>query len=390
MRDVAEELAEVLAEREWSDELPREPLEPDPPEPEPDPTGGNHEAPGHAEEPRQHGSWWPVDLAPVLDGIWRPPEPTVGKRSDGRGLFYPAKSHTVIGETESAKTWFALSAVLDELASGEHVLFIDFEDDEGSVVNRLLTISGHAKTMIRERFHYLRPEGDLRARANREDLAELLHTYRPTLAINDGITEAMAMHNLNPIDNADVAIFNAILVKPTVTLGAAVASLDHVKKSSDDRGRYALGGVHKLNAVSGAGYLLENRMPFGVGLTGRSTIKITKDRPGQLRPHGVPSSSGLYWYGDLVLESHDRDFGEVSVEPPHERVQEFRPTALMKQISDLLAAKGPLSKNKIETAIRGKTEYKRQALTLLIIDGYVSDRDARHPHELLRPFEEDE
>jgi len=199
----------------------------------------------------------------------------------------------------------------------------------------------------------------------------------------------MVMHGLNPLDNADVAIFNMLLIRPQTDAGAAAVALDHVTKDRENRGRYAIGAVHKLNAVSGAGYVLENRAPFGIGLTGRSAIKIAKDRLGQLRPHALRSSNSMHWYGDLVLESHDRDFAEVSVEPPHERDEEFRPTALMKQIAELLAEKGPLSKNKIETAIRGKTDYKRQALTLLILDGYVSDGDAKNPHQLLKPFEAD-
>ena len=342
-----------------------------------------------AEEPQQRGGWRELDLTPVLDGTWKPPEPTIGRRSDGRGLFYPGKSHTAIGETESAKTWFALSVALDELAAGNHVLFIDFEDDVGSIVNRLLAISGQSTAMISGRFHYLRPEGDLRASGNQAALTEQLHTYRPTLTINDGTTEAMVMHGLNPLDNADVAIFNMLLIRPQTDAGAAAVALDHVTKDRENRGRYAIGAVHKLNAVSGAGYVLENRAPFGIGLTGRSAIKIAKDRLGQLRPHALRSSNSMHWYGDLVLESHDRDFAEVSVEPPHERDEEFRPTALMKQIAELLAEKGPLSKNKIETAIRGKTDYKRQALTLLILDGYVSDGDAKNPHQLLKPFEAD-
>ena len=43
---------------------------------------------------------------------------------------------------------------LDELTAGNHVLFIDFEDDVGSIVNRLLAISGQSTAMISGRFHY--------------------------------------------------------------------------------------------------------------------------------------------------------------------------------------------------------------------------------------------
>ena len=44
-------------------------------------------------------SWQPLDLATVLDGSWQPPRPTVGRRSDGGGLFYPGKVHTISQHT---------------------------------------------------------------------------------------------------------------------------------------------------------------------------------------------------------------------------------------------------------------------------------------------------
>jgi hypothetical protein len=86
------------------------------------------------------------------------------------------------------------------------------------------------------------------------------------LAIVDGITEAMSMHGWNPLDNVEVAHFNGLVVRPLTNIGAAAVSLDHVKKENDPR--YAIGGIYKLNAVSGAGFKLINKDPFGVGMTG--------------------------------------------------------------------------------------------------------------------------
>ena len=76
-----------------------------PPESEPP-----NDVPPHEEPKSERSSWWPVDLGPVLRGGFERPQPTVGRRTDGRGILYRKRSHTVIGETESAKTWFALSA----------------------------------------------------------------------------------------------------------------------------------------------------------------------------------------------------------------------------------------------------------------------------------------
>jgi len=338
-------------------------------------------------ERSEHRSWRPVDLAAVLDGTYSAPRPTVGRRDDGAGLFYPAKVHTVASETEAGKSWFALSTAVDEMRAGNHVLYIDFEDNEGGIVSRLLALQVTAD-VIRERFHYLAPADPLGTGANLGDLQEIVDELAPTLAVVDGITEAMVLHGLNPLDNKDVAAFGRILPRRIAALGPAalgpaVVCNDHVTKDREGRGRYAIGAAHKLNGLDGAAYVLDNRTPFGIGLTGRSTIRIAKDRPGQLRRRGLPSAGGMHWYGDLVLDSHDEGFAEVSIVAPTERSEDFRPTVLMERIAKALEQHGPLSARKVETVVTGKSTNIRQALTFLQLDGHVSDST---PHELLKPY----
>jgi hypothetical protein len=335
------------------------------------------------EAPRQ--SWRPVDIEPVLAGQWEPPKPTIGRRTDGRGVFYPGKAHTVISETEGGKTWFALAVCLDEMKADQHVVYLDFEDDEGGVVGRLLTL-GATRATIRDHFHYLRPESPITDRGNREDLAELLAAYRPTLAVLDGITEAMTVHSLDPNSNVDAALFGRQLTKPITDAGTATASLDHVVKATENRGRYALGAVHKINGLSGAQYVLENRSPFGVGMTGRSMIKIAKDRPGQLRTDTPRSDSGLHWFGNLVVKSHGQEFAEVTIEPPAERDEAFRYTQLMTAISDQLVKLGqPVSQRVLLAMVSGKSETKQAAFHQLIEGGYIT---ASRPHTLIHPYVE--
>jgi hypothetical protein len=355
------------------------------------------------EEP-ERTSWWPIDLGPIIRGDRQRPQPTVGQRTDGRGLFYRGKSHTVVSETEVGKTWLVLAAAWVEMLRGEHVLYIDWEDDEITAVDRLqtimprddLTTRGYGDELIESNFHYLRPENDLRSKSSARDLGELLHTFPPALAISDGTTEAMALHSLDPIDNVDIATLNSILVKPLLTFGPAVVALDHVIKSREGRGRYALGAVHKLNAVSGAGFLLENIKPFGVGLKGRSRILITKDRPGQLRTHGKPSIGGLHTYGDLVLNSQDDGLSELTVYPPWEDedvegdgtpdVPGDKPVELMTKVAALLTDKGALPKRQIVAGISGAANTKiAEALDILILDGYVTPE---WPHSLIKPYPE--
>ena len=269
----------------------------------------------------------------MLSGDWRPPTPTVGRRSDNIGIFYPGKLHTISSESEAGKTWLALVAAFQELQAGNHVCYIDFEDDEGGVVGRLLALQANPE-WIRERFHYIRPTTPL-GDADVADLGTTLQR-RPTLGVIDGITEAMAMHGLNPSDNKDIAEFGNILPRKLTNAGCAGLCLDHVPKSAENRGRYAIGGVHKLNGLDGAAYTMEAREPFGIGITGRASIMIAKDQPGQLRRHGYRLKSGLDAFADLIITSHDEHYCEFEVKPAIASAEQFRPTILMGKISDAL------------------------------------------------------
>lgn len=326
--------------------------------------------------------WQPVDLTNVLNGTYTPPKPTVGRRSDGVGLFYPGREHAIVSESEGGKTWFALSATGDEMNAGNHVIYLDFEDDEGGIAGRLLTL-GIDREVIAERFHYLRPSNALGTGIHLDDLHRTLGEYSPTLGIIDGVTEAMALHGLDPNRNDDAAAFSQMLAKRITGCGAAALSLDHVTKDREGRGRWAIGAQHKLSGLNGASYVINNRTPFGIGMTGKSTIKIAKDRPGQLRRNALASSGGMFWFGDLVLESHDETFAEVSIEAPVDSGDDFRPTHLMTKICDTLSEHGSLSGKKIETLVKGKATTIREALIFLQVDGFVSEHT---PYELLRPY----
>ncbi|MEU9068317.1 AAA family ATPase [Streptomyces sp. NPDC048306] len=337
-------------------------------------------------------TWRPRDLEDVLDGTYKPPLPSVGHREDGIGLFYAGRMHSIVGESEGGKTWFALMAVAAELAAGNAVVFIDFEDDAPGVVGRLLAL-GADRQHIRERFAYIRPEDPLTMGFNRQEIGQAMHDLRPTFVPVDGVTEGMAMHGMELKDNTDVAKFGRLLLRPIAEFGAAVATLDHVVKDKDGRGRYAIGGVHKLNGINGAMYILENRKPFGVGLTGRTTVRIAKDRPGQLRRHALPHTSGLHWFADFVLKSHDETFAEAALYKPIEDTGPFRPTAVMKKVADALTtAHEPLGVRGVQDRVGGGKETVRTALARLVDEGYVtvtSGPRGAQLHSMAKPFTEE-
>lgn len=341
------------------------------------PTGGN--------------SWAPVDLADILDGSHVDPEPTVGERVDHVGLFYPGKCHTIASESEGGKTWLMLSAVMTEMEAGHHVVYLDFEDSAAGIVGRLLKLRANP-AHLRERFHYIGPTEPLTT-ASHEALSELMGTYQPTLAVLDGVTEALTMHGLDPNANDDVAKFGRMLPRRLARLGAAVVSLDHVTKATDTRGRYAIGAIHKLNGLDGAAYVLENREPFGFGLTGRSSIQIAKDRPGKLRSQARRSKKdGMFWFGDLVV-SHDEILGNTAtIEPPTDLgTEDPRPTRLMGEVMGLFESEAygsaGFSKRAARSNIEGRNEAIDQAIDRLIFEGYITTGT---PHKKVREWDFEE
>lgn len=336
-------------------------------------------------------SWRPRDLTDVLNGTYQAPEPTIGKRDDGIGLFYPGRMHSVVGESEGGKTWFALMAVASELRDGRAVVFIDFEDDAPGVVGRLLALGANIDD-VRARFAYVRPEDPFTAGWNRQELGQALHDLQPALTVVDGVTEGMAMHGMELKDNTDIAKFGRMLLRPIAELGPAVVTLDHVVKDKEGRGRYAIGGVHKLNGINGAMYVLENRKAFGIGCEGKSTVRIAKDRPGQLRKHALPSNGGMHWFADLVLKSHDETFTEASLYAPVEHEGPFRPTAVMHKVAEALtSAPEPLGVRGVQDRVGGGKELVRTALARLVDEGFVKvengPRGARL-HRIEKPFTE--
>lgn len=340
-------------------------------------------------------TWRGVDLTSILDGSYVAPKPEIGQRSDARPILYPGKQHLLFSETEGGKTWLALLLCVQQMNQGRNTIYLDFEDDPGEIVNRMLTM-GALPSIIGRHFTYIRPEEPITLATNANLLTQLVGDLKPSLAIIDGITEAMTMHGLNLKENDEVALFNRAVAGRITASGAATLSLDHVVKDKENRGRYALGGVHKLNALNGAGFVLENRTAFGIGITGRSAIYIAKDRNGQLRKY-AQKVDGRDWFGDLVMEPLDpatTDQVQVHVSPPELHARPARPTFLMLKVAEALdRANQPLSLRKVLDRVNGKHENIRKALAALIDEGYVREQPGARgatDHVLIRRFDPDQ
>jgi hypothetical protein len=318
-------------------------------------------------EPAALTTWAPIPLDAVLNGDDGETHPSMLARTDGRCLLYPARVHALHAEPEALKSWLALKACAERIAAGEAVLYLDFEDSPASVVQRLLDL-GVAPAAIAERFIYIRPDEPLTPAAM-HDLDQAL-SAEPTLAVIDGVTEAYTQLGLNPMDNVDIATWLDLLPRKFARAGVTVLTLDHVVKDRENRGRYAIGGQHKLAGVDVA-YSLKVLQPFARGRDGLVSITVQKDRAGRVREFAADGQVAL-----LRAVSGPDGSVRIKLEPPEQSAAgAFRPTLLMERVSRAVEATPGLTKTAIREAVRGKAKQIDLARETLISEGYI---EARH------------
>lgn len=327
------------------------------------------------------GDWTPYSLDALLDGEETEHSPDWLRRSDGNRLLYGGKLHSLSGEPESGKGWLMLAAaaqIFDEYANGR-VLYLDFEDGPASIVGRLLAL-GVDPDVIRRRFSYVRPSTPVESSQQLEDLI-YSHGDDTFLIVLDGVTEGMVLHGLSPYDNVDVARWRELVVSPLLDplSAAAVVEIDHVVKDKEQRGRYAIGGQHKLAGVDVA-YGVKVVTPFGRGRDGVLQLTINKDRPGFVRGFATDKIAAI-----AKISSTVDGAVSVALEPAGQDAATFRPTLLMQRVSEAVIAEPGLTTNGIERGVQGKAEWVREATRVLIAEGYIKrERDGnayRHQSE---------
>src|SRR5882762_2963464 len=242
------------------------------------------------------------EIRAAIEGAETGPETAVGaRRRDGVRFLYPGLEHAVIGETEGGKTWFLLACAADELVAGNRVVYVHFEEARASSTVRRLAHQFHVPThRIVDDLVFIGAEHPVPP--GRID--EICDERVPVLVVLDGQNEAMALHGQKINDPDGAADYRRRLVKPWTRYGAAVVSADHVVKDPNQNGHgYALGSVHKLNGISGAAFLVENREAFGIGMKGNSGVYVVKDRPGMLRNVATPTNvARKYHLAEMVID----------------------------------------------------------------------------------------
>ena len=331
-------------------------------------------------------SWLPIDLWPVLRGEYVAPAPTVFERTDGVAFFYPYSINSLIGESGCGKTWMAAIAVTQQLDRGHHVIFIDYEGSFVSIVERLQAL-GASVEQIGERFSYIQPDvkfGELEQVLLFEEC--LNDRGKPSLVIIDGVTEAMAQASLNPNEGVDVATYFANAPRWFARHGAAVCLIDHVTKSSDTRGRYAIGSERKISGIDGAAYMVDLLAPFGRGKTGRVKLSVSKDRGGHVDEHANTTRV----VAEVVLRSSPDGSITTTVEAPKtSSAVNSAPTYIMENISKMIESQPGIGSNQLRSVIKSSRENLATAIELLSSGGFIEIKpgpNRTHLHTSLKPF----
>lgn len=333
-----------------------------------------------ADGERARTSWWAQPVATLAADVQDEPDPDVLVRGDGVGLAYRGKINGLIGESESGKTWVALHAVHQVAARGERALILDFEDTAATTMQRLRAIGATDEALTRTA--YAAPDQALDALAA-ADLAESIRDA--TLIVLDGVNAAMTLLALDLNSNTDATLFHTRLLKPLIAHGAALLTVDHVPKSTEQRGKGGIGAQAKRAMVSGCTIRVEVSEPFGRGRDGKLKLYIDKDRPGIVRGN----SGGAKYAGTFNLTHNENGQIRAEIQPPRDENEKWRPTHLMERISGILESGGPTTKNGIETSVRGNAVRIREALQYLIEGGYVAIENGPNRAlicRLLRPY----
>ena len=343
--------------------------------------------PDHVEAAKERSSWYPRPLD--LDGEDDDVHPEFLSRTDGNRLFYRGKINALLGESESGKTWVALMAVKQALEIEKNVIYLDFEDSGKGILSRLRSLGVEDRRF--KTFTYANPDQNL-SLEERIDLVDALQEIKPELIIVDGVNAAMTLLNLELTSNRDATFFSQQLLKPLALSGACVITIDHVPKSKDNRGNYAIGAQAKRADINGCAIAVEVVHPFGRGISGELNLKVTKDRPGAVRALDAKEAK---FVGRVFINSTAEGMVTMKVESPQTASGDrTRPTHLMEEVSKTLeAAMMPLSKNAVEKAIKGKAEWVRIAIQNLIDEKFVGiENGSRNALNLksLRPYRQED
>lgn len=308
-------------------------------------------------------TWILTGTPPVVD------PPSILARTDNHHLFYTGKINGLFGDPEGGKTWVAQAAIVETLAAGGTAAMIDVDHNgPNHTAARLLLLGAEPTTLANpDRFRYYDPEDAEQLRGACKDIA----TRAPTIAVVDSLGELLPMYGASENDGTEVTDALRTTLVPIAATGTCVISIDHLPKAGESRqSGYAIGSIAKKRMMRGSYIRVEARNQPAPGKIGRMTLKIEKDTSGKVREF-----TGGGYAGTFILDSTNptHTTWEINTaDNPTAPDGTFRPTHLMEAVSRFVEDNDLATGRDITTHINGKTTAIREAIKLLIHEGYLT------------------
>jgi hypothetical protein len=323
----------------------------------------------------EESSWKPIALKDYYDGLFATPIATILKRTDGNGLIYTGRVHSIYGESESGKSWVAQIASAECLKSDKKVIYIDFESDASDVVGRMKSL-GVSRANLLQYFTYIRPDGP--RDADDPYWQAILESGSAELIIIDGVTESLTMWGGETKDNDAITRWMRIFPRTVATAsGAAVVLIDHITKNAETRGRFAIGGQAKLATIDGAAYLVEPLEALAPGRVGSLTMRVTKDRPGYIR-----KIAGMWRKSDRTQEAavfvidSTRPLMQYSITVPllEDELESNKEFKKSKEIVEFIHNHPGCTRRLIQEGVAGSKEAIGERISDLITGGWIDNK----------------
>lgn len=320
-------------------------------------------------------SWKPIELSPYYDGLFQEQLANILTRIDGKSLIYGGKVHSFYGESESGKSWVAQIATAELLKSDKKVIYIDFESDPQDIVKRLKAL-GVSRANLLHYFTYIRPEGV--REVSDPYWQAILQPDCASMVVIDGVTESLTMFGGETVDNDAITRWMRNFPRTVANKsGAAVILIDHITKNSETRGRFAIGGQAKLATIDGAAYLVEPIEVLSPGRVGSLTIRVTKDRPGDIR-----RNAGMWRKSDRTQEAAvltmDSTKAQIQyiIQPPtnEEEMEERLAHKKLKDVADFVHANPGCSRRAVTDGVKGSKDAMGGRLQEMLKAGLIENR----------------
>jgi hypothetical protein len=163
------------------------------------------------------------------------------------------------------------------------VLYLDFDQDPETVVERILAAGGDLSNLALHPIDHplpVRMDGKIRYLNDLADgvLTDMLDGTG--LVVIDGVNARMSMHGMSALSEQDYSDFTRLFAFRFRRAGATALLCDHVPKEDTGNNRFAYGTVQKLAVLDGAVYEVHVARQPGQGLLGELSLIAAKDRPG--------------------------------------------------------------------------------------------------------------